>query len=120
MDETLADLQARYREFLETRGWREFHTPKSVAAAVSVEAAELLELFQWHDDLPADRVAEDPALVEDAREEVADVVIYCLSMADQLDFDLAEAVAEKMDENEARFDPERSEVVRSDLRRWRR
>lgn len=118
MDETLADLQDRYVAFLDERGWREFHTPKSVAAAVSVEAAELLELFQWHDDLPAERVADDPALVADAREEVADVVIYCLSMADQLDFDLEAAVAEKLADNAERFDAERAREIRTELERW--
>lgn len=120
MDETLPDLQEQYREFLDERGWTEFHTPKNVAAAVSVEAAELLELFQWHDNLDADRVREDPDLVAGVRDEVADVVIYCLSMADRLDFDLAAAVADKLDRNEDRFDPDNAREVSEDLQRWQR
>lgn len=113
-------LKSRYRRFIEERDWEQFHTPKNAAIAVSVEAGELLELFLWHDNLDADRIGEDDELVERIRSEVADVVIYCLSIAIHLDFDLLAAVEEKLDENEERFDDDTSAEITEELQRWTR
>ena len=116
----LSDLQARYREFVEARDWTQFHTPKNAAEAVSVEAGELLELFLWHDSVSAAQVKSDEELLERIKEETADVVIYCLSLAVHLDFDLSEAIAEKLDENESRFDPNTAEEITESLQRWQK
>lgn len=116
----LIDLKARYREFIAARDWEPFHTPKNAAVAVSVEAGELLELFQWHDNLDAERIRADEELVAAVRDEVADVVIYSLSLAISLDFDLVDAVEEKLEENEKRFDAERSAEITETLDEWTR
>jgi NTP pyrophosphatase (non-canonical NTP hydrolase) len=104
---SLDELQERQEEFKRERGWEVYHTPQNVAQALSVEANELLEVFLWDDNTPTDEIP--AAQRERAREELADMVIYALSMASELDVDLAQAVAEKLDENEARFPVEDSE-----------
>jgi len=96
---TVAALRDRVAEFVQERDWEKYHRPKNLASAISVEAAELLELFQWRSDSePVD--AELKARVED---ELADVVIYCLSAANTMGVDLSDAVLRKVGRNEARY-----------------
>lgn len=116
MAEDLTRLQARYRQFIEERGWENYHTPKSTAMSVAIEAGELLEVFQWHDNLDSD--AYDEEVRESVREELADVIIYAMSLAEQFDIDLQAAVAETMAKNQARFDEERVEAINERLDRW--
>lgn len=113
-----SSLRERYGEFIEDRDWERYHSPQNLAMAISVEANELLELFLWFNNPDSRRVADNDELVDQVREEVADVVIYCLSLAIQLDFDLQEAVAEKMEENDARFDSDRVEEINAELEKW--
>lgn len=112
------DLQERYERFIVERDWGKYHTPQNVAMAISTEANELLELFLWHDNVDSDRIRDDPELIENVREELADVLIYCMSMAIQLDIDLEQAVADKLDANEERFDQERTAEIRENLDEW--
>ena len=72
--------------FVAAREWAQFHTPANLAKSVSIEASELLECFQWNDDA-------DPARV---REELADVVTYCILLAERLGVDLDEIVLDKL------------------------
>ena len=81
MSDNLRKLQNRQEEFIDERGWDQFHMPKSLAMAISVESNELVELFQWHDNLPAEAYAEDSKIRDDVKDELADIVIYSLSMA---------------------------------------
>ncbi len=111
-------LRERYDDFLEARDWHQFHTPQNLAMAISVEANELLELFLWFDNPDTERVVEDEELVNKIRDEVADILIYCLSLAIQMDIDLREAVEEKMEKNESRFDEETVREVNEELERW--
>lgn len=117
---TFEEQKTRYQEFIELRDWDQFHTPRNAAAALSVEAGELLELFLWHDNLDAERVKEDSQLMEEIRGELADILIYCLSLSMQLDIDLSQAVSEKLDENETRFDLETADEITKELQRWQR
>ena len=93
-------LQRRLREFAAARDWERFHDPKSLAGSVVIEAAELLECFQW-------LTTEESQSVGDQRDaiasEMADVLIYLLRLADVLDIDLVSSADAKMDTNEARF-----------------
>lgn len=120
MTDSVRELQRECDEFVEERDWEDFHTPKNVAMSISVEASELLELFQWHDDIASDRVKQDPKQVADVKDELADVVIYCMTMANELDIDLGEAVSEKIERNESRFDPQTSQRVRKKRQRWQK
>jgi NTP pyrophosphatase (non-canonical NTP hydrolase) len=120
MADDLAQLQDRYAEFIKERDWEQFHTPQNVAMALSVEANELLECFLWHDNLPSDRIAENSELVAEVEEEIADVLIYSLSMAIQLDIDILEAVERKLDANEDRFDQHQAAEITERLEAWQR
>lgn len=117
---TLESLQDRYRDFVTERDWDQFHTPKNLAEAISIEASELLELFLWHDNYDAEAVKTDPELQRKVEDELADVVIYCLGLATQLDIDLLDAVDEKMHANEQRFDDDTVAEQTAEFQRWQR
>ncbi|QHS17204.1 nucleotide pyrophosphohydrolase [haloarchaeon 3A1-DGR] len=114
------DLQERYQNFVAERNWEQFHTPKNLAEALSVESSELLELFLWHDNLPAEEIRTNEELLTRIEEELADVLIYSIALATQLDIDLIDAVEEKMADNETRFDDQRASEITEDLRQWQR
>ncbi len=98
-DTTVALLRERVRAFVHAREWEPFHMPKDLAIALSVEASELVEPFLWR-DASASLSAEDRASV---REELADVVIYALSLANALDLDLSEAVRDKLRKDDRKY-----------------
>ncbi|WP_327288282.1 nucleotide pyrophosphohydrolase [Streptomyces sp. NBC_01198] len=101
----LAALQRRLVEFAAARDWQPFHLPKNLAAALSVEAGELLEIFQWLTPEQASAVMADPESAHRVRDEVADVLAYLLQFCAVLEIDLAAALAAKIDRNEKRFPP---------------
>jgi NTP pyrophosphatase (non-canonical NTP hydrolase) len=109
----LARLRALVRAFVDERDWDQFHSPKNLASALSVEAAELLEHFQWLQHGRADELGPDK-LVE-VRHEMADVLVYLVRLADKLDVDLMVAVQEKMVLNRAKYP---AEQVRGDARKY--
>ena len=116
----LEDLQQRYEAFVSQRNWEQFHTPKNLAEAITVEASELLECFLWHDNLEPEELQTDEALRTDVEEELADIVIYCLGMATRLDIDLLDAVEAKLEDNEQRFDAGKTESINEELSQWKR
>ena len=98
-DETIQ----RVLKFRDDRNWRQFHTPKDLAISMSLEAAELLELFQWSGgDLECLKNREK------LKEELADVLSYCILMADVCGFDLDEIMNEKVTKNEAKYPVEKA------------
>ncbi|MFB6530155.1 MULTISPECIES: nucleotide pyrophosphohydrolase [unclassified Streptomyces] len=106
-DNDVAGLQRRLAEFAAARDWQPYHTPKNLAAALSVEAAELLEIFQWSTPEQAERVMEDPESAHRVADEVADVLAYLLQFCEVLGIDPLAALAAKIDRNELRFPPRR-------------
>ena len=93
-----AHTMARIRAFRDDRNWRQFHNPKDLAISITLEAAELLECFQWSG---ADTEA---AAKRDAmKEELSDVMIYALLLADRLGIDMNKAIAEKLLVNERKY-----------------
>ncbi|MFJ4918387.1 nucleotide pyrophosphohydrolase [Streptomyces sp. NPDC088725] len=100
---TVAGLQRRLVEFAAARDWGPFHTPKNLAAALSVEASELLEIFQWLTPEQSARVMEDPESAHRVNDEVADVLAYLLQFCDGLGVDVLAALAAKIERNEVRF-----------------
>lgn len=84
--------------FRDERDWAQFHNPKDLAISVSLEAAELLEVFQWSG---ADLTVAGKA--SQATEELADVAIYCIYLADALGVDLSEAISKKIDADAAKY-----------------
>jgi NTP pyrophosphatase (non-canonical NTP hydrolase) len=95
----LSDLRDRMREFTEDRDWARFHDPKSLILALVGEVGEVAELFQW---LPAD-TAHEQVLRAPVEDELADVLLYLVRLADVLGVDLARAATEKLARNAARF-----------------
>ena len=98
-DETIQ----RVLNFRDDRNWRQFHTPKDLAISMSLEAAELLELFQWSgSDLECTHNREK------LKEELADILSYCILMADVCGLDLDEIMNEKVSKNEAKYPVEKA------------
>jgi NTP pyrophosphatase (non-canonical NTP hydrolase) len=100
---TVADLRAAVAAFVDARDWQPFHSPKNLAMSIAIEAAEILELFQWLDNDQAWAAGDDPAVRAALAEEMADVVIYCLSLSNALDLDISAAVLGKLETNEDRY-----------------
>ena len=99
----VASLQQRLRAFAAARDWGQYHTPKNLAAALSVEASELLEIFQWLTPEQAAAVMRDPARAHRVEDEVADVLAYLLQFCTALGVDPLAALAAKIERNELRF-----------------
>ena len=99
----LAELAERIRAFAQARDWEQYHTPKNLAMALSVEVAELLEPFQWLTAEEAEALGQDPERLAELESELADVAIYLVRLADVLGVDLSEAIHRKMGVNEGRF-----------------
>jgi hypothetical protein len=101
---TVAEMKQAVRRFVEERNWQGHHSPKNLAMSISIEAAELMEIFQWVDSREAKSYClESEERFRHLQQEVADVVIYCLSLAGTLGFDLAAAIDAKIDHNAARY-----------------
>lgn len=109
----LLALRDIVRKFVEERDWDQFHTPKNLASALSVEAAELLEPFQWLQSGQAHELNEKTRM--QIRHEMADVLTYLIRLADKMDVDLYEAVLEKMELNRRKYP---AEQVRGDARKY--
>jgi NTP pyrophosphatase (non-canonical NTP hydrolase) len=102
-DGDIARLMGEVRAFVDERDWGRFHTPKNLVMALTGEAGELTELFQWLTADESARIMADPGTAKKVRDEVADVFVYCLRLADVLGIDLATAVREKMRQNAAKY-----------------
>ena len=89
------------REFNEERDWDQFHTPENLAKSISIEAGELLECFQWNDDFDK----------EDLCEELADVISYCIMLADKLDVSIEEIVLNKLEKTKKKYPVEKAKGV---------
>lgn len=102
---SLEELRARISEFARVRQWDDYHTPKNLAMALIVEAAELVERFQWL--TPEESAKLDAERHEQVRQEIADVLIYLTRLADMLDIDLLEAAADKLEINARKYPVEK-------------
>ena len=104
--DALTELRDRLRAFTAEREWDQFHSPKNLAMALTGEAAELLEIFQWLTE--AESRAPTPAQRAAADEEIADVLLYLLRLADQLGIDPADAARRKLQANARKYPVEKS------------
>jgi dCTP diphosphatase len=102
----MEEVIQRIRNFRDARDWLQFHDPKNLAVSISIEAAELLEEFQWMTREESERhAAENREAVSD---EIADVAIYLIELADLLKIDLAAAINAKLDKNALKYPVEKS------------
>ncbi len=102
---TVAQLREMIRNFSRNRNWLEKQNPKDLTMALSVEASEILEIFQWIDSKDAFKVQDDEKVYEHIKEEVADVFWYLMRLCDSLDIDLSDAVFDKEKKNASKYPP---------------
>lgn len=100
---TIADLRGLMARFVDERDWRQFHDPKNLSMSIAIEAAELMEHFQWVRSDALGAIADDPALRIAISEEIADVGCYLLALCNTLDIDLSAAIVAKMSKNAAKY-----------------
>ena len=99
MNQSIKELQLRISKFCDDRDWNQFHSPKSLAMSISIEAAELLENFQWSkDDEPLSTTNK-----ESISEEIADVLIYAIRLCEVLEVDPIEISNKKIDKNAIKY-----------------
>ncbi|MGG7077283.1 nucleotide pyrophosphohydrolase [Clostridium sardiniense] len=94
----MEELIKRVLKFRDDREWNKFHTPENLAKAISIESAELLENFLWDSNFDKEKV----------EEELADVMLYCVMMADNLDVDIVNIMNKKINKNEKKYPVEKS------------
>lgn len=99
----VSELKQLVADFVAERDWQRYHVPKHLAMSISIEAAELMELFQWVGVEDPEDVKQDEARMQDIREELSDVLAYTLSLANALDIDLSAAYAAKMKKNATKY-----------------
>jgi NTP pyrophosphatase (non-canonical NTP hydrolase) len=100
---TLADLKRLVENFVGRRDWHRFHAPKNLAMSMAIEAAELMEHFQWISAEESRRAADDPQRLAAIGEELADVLCYALALSNELGLDLASAIRGKIAKNEQKY-----------------
>ena len=95
----MKETMERIKKFRDDRDWKQFHTPSNLAKAISIEAGELLEEFLWDND---------NFNLQNVKEELADVMIYCIHMANTLDVNIEDIINMKMDKNEMKYPVEKA------------
>jgi NTP pyrophosphatase (non-canonical NTP hydrolase) len=100
---TVASLRELVNEFVDQRNWHQFHSPKNLAMSLAIEAAELMEHFQWLSLEQSRAVADDPAQLAEVGEELADVLCYAMAMANELGLDVSTAIRRKMVKNAQKY-----------------
>ncbi len=103
---TLAELREMVRRFVDARDWHQFHSPKNLSMALAIEAAELMEHFQWITTDASRTVGADADKLTAVTEELADVMCYGLALANELGIDISAALRDKMKKNEAKYPAE--------------
>jgi NTP pyrophosphatase (non-canonical NTP hydrolase) len=100
---TVAELRELVRSFVAARDWQQFHSPKNLTMALSIEASELMEHFQWITPEASRELGKDVGKLEAVSEELADIVCYALAIANELEIDVSQAVRDKMKKNERKY-----------------
>ena len=95
-------LIAKALKFREERDWEQYHSAKNIALSIVLEAAELLEIFQWKTDEQAKQLTQNPEQLENIADELSDILLYSLLMANDLGINIIEAASKKIDKNKNR------------------
>jgi dCTP diphosphatase len=96
-------MRQRLQQFVASRQWEQYHSPKNLAISIAIEAAELMEHFQWSTTDGSQRIAHNATTRSQIADELADILIYCLHFANATGIDISSAIATKLAQNEARF-----------------
>ena len=100
---TVAELTEFMARFVAQREWQRYHSPKNLSMSIAIEAAELMEIFQWSEKEDVAQLKSDPDRYLHVQEEVSDIFAYCLSLASVLEIDLESAYLAKMEKNAKRY-----------------
>jgi NTP pyrophosphatase (non-canonical NTP hydrolase) len=99
----LKELQKKVIEFRDARDWAQYHNPKDLSISLSLEASELLEIFQWKDPQEVEAIKSDPESRKRVKEELGDILIYARNMCHAFGFDPSEVILEKLKINEKKY-----------------
>jgi len=100
---SIYQLKQLIQDFVDERDWRKYHNPKDLAVSIAIEAAELMELFQWVSEREVETMLEDAERFTRLEEELADIIILCFNLANVLNVDVAKAVTKKVEKNRAKY-----------------
>jgi NTP pyrophosphatase (non-canonical NTP hydrolase) len=100
---TVNELKEKVKKFIHERNWEKYHHPKDIAESICIEAAELLELFQWRSQQEIEGLMKKKRFKERMTEELADILIYVLSMANATETDISESVIKKLEKNMKKY-----------------
>lgn len=103
----IEELRLKLSEFVRERDWERFHNPKNIAESICIEAGELMEVFQWKSEQEVANWRLEQEKKEKVAEELADVIIYSLNMANAMDIDVSQAVLSKIEQNEKKYPADR-------------
>lgn len=103
----IEDLQQKVAKFRDDRNWKQFHGPKDLAISISIEAAELMECFQWKNKEDIEEYIQSEKSNE-INEEMADILVYLLNLADVLNIDILDAAYKKLEKNSAKYPVEKA------------
>ncbi|HEV7221359.1 MAG TPA: nucleotide pyrophosphohydrolase [Pirellulales bacterium] len=106
LETSISDLRELVRAFVDARDWRQFHTPKNLSMSLAIEAAELMEHFQWLSPEESRALADQAEKRTEVGEELADVLCYALALANELGLDVSEAMRDKMLKNSLKYPAE--------------
>jgi len=104
---TISELKERVDRFISEREWNKYHKPKDLSISIVLESSELLEHFQWLTDDEIETMLKDSQKLQQIESELADTVIYCLSLSNALCSDLSNAVLRKLEEDEKKYPSEK-------------
>ena len=100
---SIEELKSTVEKFVSERDWEKFHSPKNLSMSISIEASELMELFQWLTFNESKEKMKEGSLRKNAIDEIADVMIYAISFCNRNNIDISDAIAQKMRKNEKKY-----------------
>src|SRR3990167_1744011 len=118
---TVSELVKLVTNFRDERGWYKFHAPRNLATSIVLESSELLELFQWDmKAFSAAQIKKDKARMEEIKKEMADIIIYCLSLADILGINVSDSISKKFEHNEKKYPVKHFNKKKQDLKYYKK
>ena len=100
-------LKSEMKDFIRERDWEKFHSPKNLAMSIAIESAELMEHFQWMSSDEALKIIENPETLCEVRDELSDILAYCLSLANYLEIDVTSSFLSKLEKNRRKYPSDR-------------
>ena len=100
---TIQEIKDLMESFVKERDWQQFHKSKNLSMALSVEASELVELFQWLENEEAEQMMKDNDFRSKAIDEIADILLYAIAFANRNDIDISEAIKQKIEKNKKKY-----------------